>query len=131
MNISIKGGLPFTTVAISYKGSKIDIPNVLIDTGSASTIFATDIVETIGIAPMEQEILYTIRGVGGVELVFMRKVDSLDIGNCRIQNFEIEIGGMDYGFDINGILGMDFLSHSGAAIDLRKLTILFETKPGD
>lgn len=32
---------------------------------------------------------------------------------------------MDYGFEINGILGMDFLINAGAIINLRSMTIEF------
>ena len=32
---------------------------------------------------------------------------------------------MDYGFEINGILGMDFLTSIGAVINLRELNISF------
>lgn len=32
---------------------------------------------------------------------------------------------MDYGFAINGILGMDFLVSAGAIINLREMTIEF------
>jgi hypothetical protein len=32
---------------------------------------------------------------------------------------------MDYGFDIVGILGMDFMRAAGAVIDLGRLTIDF------
>lgn len=35
----------------------------------------------------------------------------------------IEVGVMDYGFDINGILGMDFLIETGAIIDLARMEI--------
>ncbi|HEX5061730.1 MAG TPA: hypothetical protein VFV99_20325, partial [Kofleriaceae bacterium] len=40
-------------------------------------------------------------------------------------NFELEIGEMDYGFSLGGILGMDFLRAAGARIDLDHLTIDF------
>ena len=41
-------------------------------------------------------------------------------------NFQVDIGGMDYGFDINGILGTDFLIQSGAILDLHDTTITFK-----
>jgi len=40
------------------------------------------------------------------------------IGECEIPEFPIQIGAMDYGFHINGILGMDFLKRSKAMIDI-------------
>ncbi|MBL7183164.1 MAG: hypothetical protein ISS50_01810, partial [Anaerolineae bacterium] len=38
---------------------------------------------------------------------------------------EIEVGGIDVAFDINGILGMDFLLRTGAIINLGTLQIDF------
>jgi hypothetical protein len=69
--------------------------------------------------------LYAIRGVGGSEVVFARRVDFIQVGERRLADFEIEVGGMDYGFEINGILGMNFLVASEAVIDLKKLELRF------
>jgi len=52
-------------------------------------------------------------------------VQSLTIGQRALENVEIEIGGMNYGFSINGILGMDILTRTGAVIDLNRFTIEF------
>lgn len=57
--------------------------------------------------------------------VFTRRVDSLQAGECSLPDFEIEVGGMDYGFEINGIPGMDFLLQAGAIINLRDMKIGF------
>jgi len=43
----------------------------------------------------------------------------------RVFHFEIEIGGMDYGFEINGILGMDFIIRAKAIINLAEMRIDF------
>lgn len=45
------------------------------------------------------------------------------IGQRSVEDFEIEISGMNYGFAINSILGMDVLIKTGAIIDLGQLTI--------
>ncbi len=37
----------------------------------------------------------------------------------------VEIGGMEYGFAINGILGMDYLTRVGAIINLSTLALEF------
>jgi hypothetical protein len=42
-----------------------------------------------------------------------------------VEDFEVEVGEMDYGFEIGGILGMDFLRAARAIIDLGQLTIDF------
>ena len=52
---------------------------------------------------------HRIRGVGGAEFVFTKRIDRLAIGELDSHNFESEVGAMDYGFPIDGIIGMDFL----------------------
>ena len=125
MRLALKGNLPFAPVTVAYQGASLTLPEVLIDTGSARTILSVDVVAHIQITPALDDILYTIRGVGGSEAVFSRKVDHLQIGSQRLENFEIEVGGMDYGFDIQGILGMDFLKQAGAILNLAEMTIEF------
>lgn len=125
MRLQLINNLPFVEVSISYQGASATISRVLIDTGSASTILAADAVAALGISPQPDDPLYLIRGVGGTEVVFARHLDLLQLGDGMACDFAVEIGGMDYGFPINGILGMDFLLQSGAIIDLRNCTIDF------
>ena len=125
MQLSLKYDLPFVAIKISYKGKTKEISGVLVDTGSGSTILSADVVSEVGIVPEPEDTLYNIRGVGGSEVVFSRRVDSIQTDAGQISDFEIEVGGMDYGFDINGILGMDFLLRAGAVIDLKKLKMEF------
>lgn len=128
MRLRLKDNLPFVSITVIHQGKKIKIPNVLVDTGSGGTILSADALSNIGIVPEPEDTLHTIFGVGGSEVVFTRKIDELKVGTFLAKRFEIEIGGMDYGFDIQGILGMDFLVSAGAIIDLEKLEITF-TKP--
>ncbi len=128
MRITLKDDLPFVTAMITYHGMEVEIPDVLIDTGSASTLFAADAVAKVGITPQIQDPLYTLSGIGGMEVVFARQVERLQIEMYSVANFAIEVGGMDYGFEINGILGMDFLLQAKAIIDLCILELYFSTK---
>ncbi len=57
--------------------------------------------------------------------MFARVVDFIQIGGFTIKEFEIEVAGMDYGFVINGILGMDFLIPSGPILNLRDIEVHF------
>jgi len=125
MQLVLKGNLPFTILTVTYRGQMVEVSNVLIDTGSGTTILSADIVKALQIAPSPKDTLYAIRGVGGSEVVFSRRVDNLKLGECSIDDFEVQIGGMDYGFEINGILGMDFLLQAGAIINLRDMKIEF------
>ena len=51
MQLTLKDNLPFTLVQLKYNGIVIDIPNVLVDTGSSSTLFSIDALIPLGITP--------------------------------------------------------------------------------
>lgn len=125
MQLILRDGLPFVSVTVAYRGRQAEIGDVLIDTGSASTLLAADAVARLGITPEPADILYTVRGVGGTEAVFSRRVERLQIGPRAVERFEIEVGGMDYGLVLNGILGMDILLATGAVLDLHRLALSF------
>jgi len=121
MRIHLRDGLPYVRASLTYRGQQLSFRNVLLDTGSAGTILSTDRVLTIGLMYEPDDRVQRIRGVGGTEFVFTKRVDSLAVGKLQVNDFQIEVGAMDYGFDIEGIIGMDFLIQVGAIIDLAKL----------
>lgn len=125
MQLTLVDGLPFITVGLGYNRQQIDVPSVLIDTGSASTVFSSDWGRKIGITPEPSDTIRTLWGVGGSEVVFARKVSHVKVGAIQLPGFEVEFSGMQYGFQINGILGMDFLLKTRAVIDLDKLILTF------
>ncbi|MGO1369644.1 retropepsin-like aspartic protease [Senegalia sp. (in: firmicutes)] len=123
VRLEYKYGLPFCEITIEYEGKLMTLDNILIDTGSGGTIFKMDMVDNIGITIEKEDTIETISGVGGVEFVYKKNIDKIIFGNSEIDNFNIEIGVMDYGFDINGIIGIDFMKHIGAIIDLDKMVV--------
>jgi len=125
MKLELRHNLPFTSASLSHQGKSIDVKAILIDTGSSSTVMSADLVEAIGIVPRPDDILNKLRGIGGTEVVYSRVVDRLAVGDAYLSDFDIEIGGMDYGFEIYGIIGMDFLRRTGSVINLKDLTLEF------
>lgn len=125
MQLVLRGELAFVTATLTFRGVSVAIPDVLVDTGAASTVFNADLAAEAGVLLGHGDRLRMLRGVGGREFVFVRHVDRVAVGERGRDDFEVEIGEMDYGFELGGILGMDFLRAAGAMIDLRNLTIDF------
>lgn len=123
VKLDFKYGLPFCNITLFYKGKSMVLNNVLIDTGSGGTVLKMERVDELGITIEKDDLIETISGVGGVEFVYKKNIDSINLGNLVISNFTIEVGVMDYGFEIDGILGIDFLKEVGAIIDLEKMII--------
>ncbi|HEY88655.1 MAG TPA: hypothetical protein G4N98_02830 [Thermoflexia bacterium] len=121
MKIQLRDSLPYVTASLTYQGQQLAFGNILLDTGSGGVIFAVDRVLAIGLTYEPDDMVHRIRGVGGAEFVFTKQIDCLAMGELRVNDFQIEIGAMDYGFEIDGIIGMDFLVQVGAIIDLAKL----------
>ena len=51
----------------------------------------------------------------------MKLIHLLKIGEHKVENFSIQIGAMNYGFDLDGILGLDFLREIRAIINIDEL----------
>jgi hypothetical protein len=123
MMIRLQDGLPYVAMTLLYRNQQLELPNVLINTGLAGTVFPADKALTIGLRYEADDTVHRIRGVGGAEFVFSKRVDRLSLGELHVNEFVIEVGAMDYGLDIDGIVGMDFLIQVDAIIDLAQLEV--------
>ncbi len=123
MKIVVHGGLPFVPVTIRQGSKNLVLKNVLLDTGSAGSIFSSDKLREAGIYPQKDALVRRIIGVGGDEFVVETAVDNITVGHLNLTDFIIEAGAMDYNFIIDGIVGFDFLHATGAVIDLNKMEI--------
>ena len=123
MRLQLKHGLLFVDALLTFRGRTIALGNVILDTGSAGTIFSADRLAEIDLRYEPDDRAHRIRGVGGSEFVFTKQVDSLVLADVSVTDFEIEIGAMEYGLKIDGLIGMDFLVRVGAMIDVKALEI--------
>jgi hypothetical protein len=126
MRLTLRDGLLVVDLSVTYRLRDVLIPDVVIDTGSARTVMSADWLAKVGLVPEPYDTLYTVRGIGGAEVVFARQVDQLHIGPVSLADIEIEVGGLDYGFELNGILGVDLLRRSQAVIDVAALELTFK-----
>lgn len=125
MRLDKRFGLLLVTLTVRQGAEKVELENIVVDTGSASTVLSVDAVASLGILPSPQDIIHHVFGIGGSEAVFARVVDEMQIGAVRVAGFEVEVAGMDYGLPINGLLGVDFLEATGAIVDIADSSIQF------
>lgn len=124
MKIRIEGGLLYVSAELVYQSRKLILSEVILDTGSATTLFSADEVFKLGLVPGPDDPIQRVRGVGGSEFVLSKRLDTLSLGDLAVNSFPIQIGAMDYGFPIQGLIGLNFLVQAGAVIDLANLEII-------
>ena len=130
MKICVHDGLPFTKVLLKHRGRSVEVDRILIDSGSAGTVFDVDELAKIDLLPELNDVIRTVFGIGGTEFVVEKNIDQISLMSLELKNFPIEIGSVDYGFEMNGILGFNFLVRTKAVIDLGQLRI-YSGKAGD
>lgn len=106
----IEDGLLLTNIKLIFKRGSLLLKRVLVDTGSGSKIVSTDLAESIGIIAEENDMIYRISGVGVSEFVFSKTVDTIKIGDMQAENFSLEIGAKNYGFELNATINIDKLT---------------------
>lgn len=124
LKIRIEGALPYVSATLTYGGKTRTFNHVVLDTGSAGSVFAADEVAELGILPETSDLLHRVRGVGGFEFVYSKKVDALALDTTmQVSDFVIQVGALHYGFPLQGIVGLDFLLATRAVLDFGDLKV--------
>lgn len=123
MKIRLQGGLPYVTVSLLHNQRTLDLHWVVLDTGSGSSVFSSDELVQLGVEPAPDDRVYRMAGIGGLEFVAGKRIEGIRLGEVELRGFDIQIGAMDYGFPIQGIIGLDFLLRARAVIDLAALEV--------
>lgn len=121
-------GLPVVAIEIVFEGKNLYLENVLLDTGSAGTILDADVVAEIGVRPEGTDRTAILHGIGGTEIVFTKWFDSISLGGSTVKPCRVQIGAMDYGIHIQGIIGFDFIRAANLVIDTVDMKIYSKTK---
>jgi predicted aspartyl protease len=123
MRITVASGLAFVSSVLIYRDNRISLNKMLIDSGSTKTVFKSDSVRSIGLEGQESDRIVQVRGVGGIEYVVKTSVDEIQVGELVVKNFDVQLGALDYGIEIDGIIGLDFLLSTGAVMNFKTMTI--------
>lgn len=97
MQLRLSKGLPFVQAEITFRGQSVTFNNVVVDTGSAGSVFSVDKL---------------------LAYVFSKRVERIAVDSLVAENLIIQVGAVNYGFEIDGLLGMNFLLQIGAVLDL-------------
>ncbi len=123
MKLYLEKRLLFTNVLLEHNGRSVNLDRVLVDTGSAATIFQTEILASVGVIYAPDDEIHEVFGVGGSELVFQKQLEKVVCADLTMVDFPVEVGWLDYGIELDGILGLDFLLATRAILDLGTLEI--------
>ena len=63
VQLVLQGSLPFVTVGITHHGQTREVPDVLVDTGSANTVIAAEVMARLLVVPEPGDRLRTLRGI--------------------------------------------------------------------
>jgi hypothetical protein len=88
-----------------------------------SSYISVEIAIKLGLGPEPNDVIREIRGVGGTEFVYEKSIDNIQISSKSVSPFRIQVGDMDYGFEMNGIIGYNFLKMSKTIIDLENMIL--------
>ena len=122
MIFELRNGIPFISIQINHDRHSFLVDNVLIDTGSAGSIFSAEVFAKFDVVPEHTDKVHRIAGVGGYEYVIEKKIDSIEIDGHAIHCVLIQLGEMEYGFEIEGIGEMVYRSFSAVANYGRRTT---------
>lgn len=120
INLKFKNSLLFCELDININGQLLHLNNVLIDTGSATTLINSDYVSLDG-----SEEFINIYGVGGYEAVLNKHFNTIIINDISINDTIISVGELDYGIDIDMLLGLDLLQKLNANLNIKDMTLSF------
>ena len=121
--IRIIDGLPFVAATLQANGQILQLEQVLLDTGSAGAVFKTDLLESIGVIPLPGDPLHLLHGIGGDEAVIEKTIKGMQVGSLIVTAFTLQLGAVEYGRAMDGILGLDFLRRAQAIIDFNTLEL--------
>lgn len=90
MNIEFRDGLLFTEIKISFNGRSKIVQNIVIDTGASHTLISQDEVDELGIRVAKDDHFITSFGTGGEEHAFIKTVQSIEIGDYKLNNIDLD-----------------------------------------
>ena len=113
--------LLFCKLDCKLNNEDLHLNNVLIDTGSATTLINADYINFDGTETVQEAY-----GIGGSEKILNKQFSDLQINEFTLNNISISVGDMDYGLNIDMLLGLDLLKSLNAIVNLDTMQLEFK-----
>ena len=97
---------------------------LLIDTGASVTILTPDVIEQKGIRYQDTGRSRVFTTANGPVRTPVYRLDSLTVGDWKVNQLEIGVLDLGAGTDVDGLLGMNFLRHFQFYIDQNKAMLV-------
>jgi Aspartyl protease len=123
LKLRLENKLLFCTAEVRHQGQSLLLEHILLDTGSATTVIRVDHALELGLAFESSHSIRRMFGVGGTELVYRHHLDLIQVDDLLRASALVDVGDLQYGFELDGILGLDFLIANWAVIDLESMTL--------
>ncbi|MEW9924073.1 aspartyl protease family protein [Clostridium butyricum] len=120
INLRYQHKLLFCSLNLTIDNQLLHLENVLLDTGSATTLINSDYIHFDG-----NEELVNVHGVGGYESVLMKPFRSISINDSTVHDVLLCVGEMDYGIHIDLLIGLDLLKTLNADISIKNMCLEF------
>jgi len=121
MKITYDGQLLTASLTVCYRGQRLELTDIIMDTGSSHTIFSPDVLEEIGVTYENGDAVYEAYGIGGTVPFYTKVMDEIVIDQLRLLNVEVDVGMLPRSH--KGLLGLDILKRYGFIVDLNKLEL--------
>lgn len=121
MKLLFDGNLLTVTLSVNFRGNKIQIEDVIVDTGSSHTVFSPDVLGQIGVTYENGDPVYEAYGIGGSVPFYTKVLDEIIIDSLKIENIEIDVGMLPKSH--KGLLGLDILKTNRFVVDMDKLEL--------
>lgn len=106
----------------------MQIPDVIVDTGSSHTVFSPDVLEQIGVTYENSDAVYEAYGIGGIVPFYTKIMDEIMVGSLKIKQMEVDVGVLPKLH--KGLLGLDVLKSNGFIVDMDKLELRISESVG-
>lgn len=113
----------YVDLKLEHKRKSIVIQNALIDTGSPSTIISAEYALKLGLLPEPTDKVKCLNSLHGIEYVYEKTIDIINLDTFAIKNFTVDIGAMQYGLKVGAIIGLDLLLKTRSVIDLERMLL--------